>query len=133
MRGFMRKVRALSAISSCATSISSVILERALSVAEGISDPYNKLAGLAAVAEHLSSERDHALFERIFSDIKRIDTKEHKVEPLASGITSFYVIPKAPAKVVFWRRSSAYRSMRGRRRASGMLGMRARSRQPCRT
>ena len=34
-----------------------------------------------------------------------------------------YVIPKAPAKVAFSRRISAYRSTRGRRRASGMLGM----------
>ncbi len=36
-----------------------------------------------------------------------------------------YVTPKAPVNVAFWRRSSAYRSTSGRRRASGMLAMRS--------
>jgi hypothetical protein len=36
-----------------------------------------------------------------------------------------YVIPKVPANVTFWRRISWYRSTSGRRRASGILGMRS--------
>jgi hypothetical protein len=36
-----------------------------------------------------------------------------------------YVIPKAPVNVAFWRMSCAYRSTSGRRRSSGMLGMRS--------
>ena len=42
-----------------------------------------------------------------------------------SSIPSFYVIPRASANVAFLWMSSAYRSMSGRRRASGIFGMRS--------
>ena len=46
-------------------------------------------------------------------------------ERYTSSIPSFYVIPKASANVAFWWMSSAYRSMSGRRRTSGIFGMRS--------